>query len=257
MNLQNLVNYCHDFDLPDPFSGAVVPKPLNIDMVKNAIMIRCGLLTPVYQDPETFTDVTTVWFARMQWTFEHILNIVQSEYSPIENVFEERTEETAYGHTNTKTGGYKDKEGGKDTVALSGSDTTELSGTDERDISNSGTDTTTNTISAYNASTYQPDNESATSHGHTVDDDITYGKSEETTYGKSEDKTYGHNIERVYNSEKDTQGGKDTLTVKRRGNVGTISANALIEEELKLLRHFDAYGFIAELFEKDNMIMIY
>lgn len=257
MNLQNLVDYCRDFDLPDPFSGATVPAPLNLDAVKSAIMIRCGLLTPVFTDPTTFTNVVTQWFFQKQWTFEHIINIIESEYSPIENVFEDRTETTEFGHTNTKTGGFKDTNGGKDTIALSGSDTVEESGTDERDISNSGTDTTTNTISAFNSSTYQPDNKSETSHGHAIDDDITYGKETETTYGKQSDTTHGHTLERVYNSEKDTEGGKDILTIKRHGNVGTISANALISEEVKLLRHFDAYGFIAELFEKDNMIMIY
>lgn len=241
MNLQNLVNYCRDNDLPDPFSGAVVPSPLNIDMVKSCIMVRCGLLTPVFNDPETFTDVTTIWFAKNQWTFEHLINIVQAEYSPIENVFEDRTETTEFGHNNVKTGGFKDTNAGKDSV--------QNSGTDERDISNSGTDTTTNTISAFNSSTYQPDNESKTTHGHKIDDDLKYGLKTETTHG--------HTLERVYNSEKDQEGGKDILTVKRHGNVGTISANALIQEELNLLRHFDIYGFIAELFEKDNMIMIY
>ena len=52
MNLQNLVNFCHGHGLPDPFSGATVPAPLNLDSVKSAIMIRCGLLTPVYPEPE-------------------------------------------------------------------------------------------------------------------------------------------------------------------------------------------------------------
>lgn len=289
MNLQNLVDFCEGAGLPSPFEGANVPAPLNLESVINAIMIRCGLLTPIYPEPDVFREMTRHWFDVKQWTFEHIINIIEAEYSPIENVFEERTETTTYGHTNTKTGGFKDtnggkdtvkdsgkdsvKDSGKDTISASGSDTVEQSGTDERDISNSGTDTTTNTISAFNSSTYQPDNQSATQHGHTVDDDITYGKSEETTYGKSEDTTYGkqsdttygkqtetthgHSIERVYNSEKDTQGGKDELSVKRHGNVGITSSDELINQELELLRHFDAYGFIAELFEKDNMIMIY
>ena len=225
MNLQNLVNYCKDFDLPDPFSGAFVPEPLDLDAVKSAIMIRCGLLTPVFNDPETFTKVTTQWFFNKQWTFEHLINIVKAEYNPIENVFEERTEDTTYGRTDTRTGGYKDTNGGKD----------------QRDITNAGTDTTTNTISAFNSNTYQPDNQSATLHGHTVDDDL----------------TYGHTLEREYKSDKNTQGGKDTLSVKRHGNIGVTSADDLIQQELELLRHFDIYGFIAELFEKDNMIMIY
>lgn len=273
MNLQNLVDFCQGAGLPDPFSGATVPAPLNINTVKSAIMVRCGLLTPVYGEPEVFTNLVTHWFETKQWTFEHLINIIQAEYSPIENVFEDRTETTSFGHTNTKTGGFKDTNGGKDTTENSGKDTTAFtgtdsvteSGTDQRDISNTGTDTTTNTISAYNSSSYQPDNKSELLHGHSVDDDITYGHSTSTTHGKTEtltngkktDVTHGHTIERVYNSEKDTEGGKDELTVKRHGNVGTISADALIEQELELLRHFDIYSFIAKLFEEDNMIMIY
>lgn len=241
MNLQNLVDFCQGAGLPSPFSGASVPAPLDLNTCISAIMIRCGLLTPVYSEPEVFTNMTTQWFNTHQWTFEHIIAIIQAEYSPIDNVNEIRNERTKYGHNNTKTGGYKDTEAGKDTVANSG--------TDARDVSNSGTDTTTNEISAYNSTGYQADNKSSLSHGHKVDDDITYGKSTDTTYG--------HNVTRVYNSEKDQEGGIDELLVSRHGNIGVTTNQHLIEEELDLLRHFDAYGFIAELFEKDNMLMIY
>lgn len=257
MNLQNLVDFCEGAGLPSLFAGASVPAPLDINTCINAIMVRCGLLTPCYNDPDTFRNITSIWFDRKQWTFEHLINIIQAEYSPIENVFEERTEDTTYGRTNTKTGGFKDTNGGKDTIKNSGKDTEETSGTDERDISNSGTDTTTNTISAFNSATYQPDNKSELSHGQSVDDDVTYGKQIDTTYGKQTDTTHGHTIERVYNSEKDTQGGKDTLSVKRHGNIGVTTSQQLINEELELLRHFDIYGYIAELFEEENMLMIY
>lgn len=241
MNLQNLVNFCQGAGLPDPFSGATVPEPLNLDTVKSAIMVRCGLLTPVYGEPDVFTNLVTHWFETKQWTFEHLINIIQAEYSPIENVFEERTETTTFGHTNTKTGGFKDTNGGKDTV--------KDSGTDQRDISNSGTDTTTNLISAFNSTNYQADNKTDVLHGHKIDDDLTHGKQTDTTHG--------HTLERVYNSEKDTEGGKDELSVSRHGNIGVTSADQLIEQELELLRHFDIYSFIAKLFEEDNMIMIY
>ena len=257
MNLQNLVDYCRGAGLPDPFSGATVPTPLNLDSVKSAIMVRCGLLTPVYGEPDVFTDLVTHWFFTKQWTFEHLINIIQAEYSPIENVAEVRTEETDYGHTMTKSGSYKDTEGGKDTSENSGKDVTAFTGTDNRDISNTGTDTTTNTISAFNSNTYQPDNQSALLHGHSIDDDITYGKTETLTNGKKTDTTYGHNVERVYNNQKDAESGKDTLTVRRHGNIGVTTNQQMINEELELLRHFDIYSFIAKLFEEDNMIMIY
>lgn len=257
MNLQNLVDFCQGAGLPDVFSGATVPSPLNIDTVRSAIMVRCGLLTPLYLEPDVFTNLVTHWFNTKQWTFEHLINIIQAEYSPIENVSELRNEKTKYGHNSTKTGGYKDTEAGKDTHENSGKDVTALTGTDNRDISNSGTDTTTNTISAFNSSAYQPDNESKTLHGHKVDDDITYGKTETLTNGKKTDVTYGHNITRVYNSEKDQEGGVDELIVSRHGNIGVTTNQQMINEELNLLRHFDIYGYIAELFENDNMIMIY
>ena len=285
MNLQNLVDYCQEFGLPDPFSGASIPAPLNIDTVISAIMVRCGLLTPVYNDPSTFTNMTTHWFTTKQWTFEHLIKIIQSEYSPIENVFELRNEKTKYGHNKTTSGGYKDTEGGKDTVALSGTDTEAHSGTDSvahtgtdteahsgtDSVSHSGTDTTTNEISAFNATGYQADTKSSTTHGESIGTThgesigttyghnigTTHGESIGTTYGKSEDTTYGHNIEREYKNQKDQEGGTDEVIVSRHGNIGVTTNQQMINEELELLRHFDIYGYIAELFEKDNMIMIY
>ena len=256
MNLQNLVDYCEGAGLPSPFSGANVPDPLNLETVVNAIMIRCGLLTPVYPEPEVFREMTRHWFDTKQWTFEHLIKVIQSEYSPIENVFEERTETTDYNSKNITSGGYTDTSSGKDTVSDSGTDSEQLSGTDARDIRNSGTDSTTNTISAFNSATYQPDNQSETTHGHDVDDDITYGKKTNTTYGKQSDTTYGKQIKRV-NDETASRTGKDTLSVNRHGNVGVTTSQQLINEELELLRHFDIYSYIAKLFEEDMFIMIY
>ena len=257
MNLQNLVDYCKLNDLPDVFSGADLPEPLNVETCVSAIMVRCGLLTPVYTDPDTFRSATSLWFTRKQWTFEHLINVINAKYSPIENVDETREEKTTYDSKDTHTGGYSDAASGSDTVADSGSDSVEESGTDERDISNSGTDTTTNTISAFNSSTYQPDNQTETAHGHAIDDDITYGKSTETTYGKSTETTYGKSISHTYNNDQMAKSGSDTLRVRRHGNIGVTSNVKLIEEELSLLRHFDIYGYIAELFEEENMLMIY
>ena len=321
MNLKNLVDYCRLNNLESPFAGAHVPAPLNLETVLNAIMVRCGLLTPVYNDPDTFRDITGIWFDTKQWTFEHLIKIIESEYSPIENVFEERTETSIYGSTQTRTGGFTDTNSGTDTVEASGTDERDIaesgtderdiaesgtderdisesgtderdisesgtderdiseSGTDERDISDSGTDTTTNTISAFNSSGYQADNKSELAHGKNVDDDITYGKKvddditygkkvddditygkkvdDDITYGKKVDTTHGHELERVYNNDQTAHSGQDQLKISRHGNIGTISADELIEKELELLRHFDIYGYIAGLFEKDNMIMVY
>ena len=269
MNLQNLVDFCEGAGLPSPFAGASVPAPLDIDHCISAIMVRCGLLTPLYNDPDTFRGATAVWFNNKQWTFEHLIKLIQKDYDPLENYDRSDNFDHTKGTSATRSGGYKDTEGGKDTTALSGTDTEAHSGTDTTALS--GTDTTTNTISAFNSSTYQPDNKSETgygksedlTHGESIDttygksEDLTHGESIDTTYGKQSDLTYGHTLERSYNSDKTTYSGKDTDSGRSHGNIGVTTTQQMFEQELQLLAHFDVYNWIAEQFENDNMIMLY
>ena len=414
MNLQNLIDYCRDLGLPDPLSGVSVPAPLNSDTMKSAIMVRCGLQTPLYGDPATFTNFTTHWFNTHQWTFEHLINVIQAEYSPIENVFENRKETTTYGSSNIHSGGYEDAASGTDTTTHSESDSVERTFEDyhdkteqsfdeyhdkteqsfedyhdktehsfdqyhdkvdqtfdqyhdknersfdqyhddtERTYTNyddstdhtytnykettemMGSHVTETRVSAYNDSTYQPstitgetfgediggsadgrkDQKSISgSHkddrkitgsykdGHTetgkiIDDRTETGKktsdhtetgkriddrtetgsrindrtetgkriNDRTETGSYKDETiYGHKIDvengkmitRTYNDDKEDHVGIDTFEVFRHGNIGVTTNQQMIEAELELLRHFDIYGYISELFETDNMLMIY
>lgn len=237
MNLNNLVQYCRINNLDDIFAGLSVPAPLNPAAVKSAIMVRCGLLTPVYNDPDTMRQLVADWFFQKQWTLQHVVKIIEAEYSPIENY--DRYENS----TDTHKGTVKDEGGGNDTH--SGKDTNNLKIVNDTDA-HTGTDTTTNTISAENSNVYSPDNKSELQHGET----ITYNKDDTTTI------THGHKIDRT-----DHNTRTDDLTDKHEshmhGNIGIVTNQQMIEAELKLLEHFDAYRWIAEQFEKDFMIMLY
>lgn len=251
MNLQNLVDYCKGHGV-DAFQGAYFPAPLDKDTAISAIMIRCGLLTPVYGDPEVFINATKNWFDRKQWTFQHLINIIQAEYSPIEN-YDRYHDETAGKNTSDiHTGGYSENGTSNDDRVLSGSDAEKHTGKDTDKAS--GTDTTTNTISAFNSSTYQPDNESKTTYG--KQNDLTHGHTITTEYGKIDKDNSGYQFSRSYN-EQTAHTGDDTLKQHSHGNIGVTTNQQMIEQELELLRHFDIYGYIAEQFENDNMIMIY
>lgn len=333
MNLQNLVDFCKEYELPDIFSGVSVPAPLNPDVVKSAIMVRCGLLTPLYGEPDTFRNLVTHWFTTKQWTFEHLINVIQSEYSPIENVYENRKETTTYGSSNIHSGGYKDAASGKDTTTHSEKDSTERTFTNyhdknersfdqyhdknersfdqyhdkiarEYDAQNplkestkfQGSHVTESLISAFNDSAYQADKKTGETYGvnaagtsdprqdektttgkytddHTetgkvIDDRTEAGKviDDRTETGSYKDETlFGHKITldngktitRTYQNDKEDHVGIDTFDVFRHGNIGVTTNQQMINEELELLRHFDIYSFIAELFENDNMLMIY
>lgn len=231
MNLKNLHDYCKNHDM-DIFSGVIAPDPINIETLKSAIMIRCGLLTPVYNDPETFIAATTYWFMSKQWTFQHLINIVNAEYSPIENVDRYDNTTTTHGGSDSKNGGYKNTESGSDSKNGGYTDT------------NSGVDTTTNNISAFNSSAFQPDNQEQTQHGHVV------------TNSNNETTTYGHTLDNT-NNETTTYNSNESFTQHLHGNIGVTSNQQLINQELELLSKFDIYKYIAEEFEKDNFIMVY
>lgn len=248
MNLNNLVKYCAAIGLPDPLSGISVPEPINKDLVRSAIMVRCGLLTPVYAEPAVFTEIVADWFQEKQWTFEHLINIIKAEYSPIENVDEYSdyidSRKTNDDFTATET---RDRTGQSNTNERSNSKKVGNSGEE-----NSGSDITENEVSAENASTYQPDNKSTVTYGKQTDQNYS-----ETTDGTADGERKDSENEKIVKSNAGT--GSDDLhhIGRRHGNVGVTSNQQLITSELELLRHFDIYRYIAEIFEADNMLLIY
>lgn len=240
MNLQNLVDWAQ-FKGIDIFSGVTVPAPLNADTVKSAIMIRSGLMTPLYLEPEVFQACIKHWFTAKQWTIDHLIKVIEAEYNPIDNYNRtENIKETLSGSDSVSmTGGSKQTNGGKDTTAHSGTDTT----------AHSGTDTTTESISAENSATWSNDSKS----------DLLHGESVGLTHGEQIDLTHGHTVTDEFQNRKDTtQYGKiNTKESTVRGNIGVTTTQQMIEQELELLRHFDIYGWIADQFENDNMLLIY
>ena len=215
MNLQNQVDYLQTLQQIDIFDGLSVPAPLNADTAKSAIMIRCGLLTPVYSEPEVMRAAIGQWSVRMQWTFKHLINIIQAEYSPIENTdrYSEHTVTNEGGSTRTHSGTDTRSEthggtdtrseggttgtvhGGTDTRTEGGTTGTTHGGTDTRTeggttgTAHGGTDTTTNEVSAYNSTGYQADRKETLQHGET--ETVTHGKTDSLQHGETETITHG------------------------------------------------------------------
>lgn len=219
MNLQNLVDYCQWQGI-DIFENCTVPAPLDIEMVKNEIMKKCGLLRPVYGEPEVFKALTKMWFDSNQWNFDHLVKIINADYSPIENVYE--------------SDHYTTQHSGTDKRALSGRDIDTLSG---KDTVTDGS-ATTHEVSAFNSSGYQPSSKDSNS----GDIDTKYGKTDTVDYGKKDDFTHGH---------------LETYDRLRHGNIGVTTNDALILEELSMLEKFNPYDWIAAKFERENFLQIY
>lgn len=260
MNLINLIDLCKVYNLPDPLSGISLPAPLDAEACRSAILIRCGMLEPVYYEPEVFTQIFASWFSMRDWNFKHLIAIIQAEYSPIENT--DRYSE----HTIAREGGDTTTHSGTDTTTNSGSDRNVSSGQDSK--TNTGTDTNTKTpnlteqrideISAENASTYQADSQHTTTNTGTEENSGEFEHLEATSYGKTDTFTHGK-IEAVQHGhvEANEYDGSESYTEHTHGNIGVTSNVTLITEELDLIRRFNVYEWIAERIEEDFFVQVY
>lgn len=128
-NFQSLIDY--DSTILD--GAELVPAGIDADILKTEIVFECGLLQPLYPEPETMKAAISQWFAARSWTFEHLLNIINAKYSPIENT--DRYDST---------------------TRVIDRDTSE-SGTNSRDTESSveTTGETTGQVSAFNSASWQ------------------------------------------------------------------------------------------------------
>ena len=106
MNLQNQIEYLKNILNLDLFDDCSVPAGLDLERVKGAIIMRCGLLTPLFSEPTVQRMATQQFFSENQWNFSHLVKIISADYSPIENVFEDRTETETIGKNHSDSGNF-------------------------------------------------------------------------------------------------------------------------------------------------------
>lgn len=228
------------------FEGLKLPEgsPLDRDTMINDILMRCGLNYPNFADPYVMKSAIAVWSAKNQYTFEHVAKIYKADYSPIENY--DRYEDMS---TN------RDRKMDDDTTSK-GSKYENAFGTNNvtNDLlqEHSGKDSTVdeNTTSAYDASTYQPENKSTSdlTHGEKIADTGTVATNTSQNRSTTNDTTTAKD---VVENEKTTQ--KNHI----RGNIGVMTATAMQEAEYELLGKFNPYSFISGLFENDLTLYVY
>ena len=96
MNLQNQLDY-----LPTMLDGVTLPSDdLDVDLLKSVIVERCGLLEPLYSEPETMKQVISIWFRAHQWNIAHVIDLIKTAYKPLENY--DRHEDLERGKTDTR-----------------------------------------------------------------------------------------------------------------------------------------------------------
>lgn len=231
MNLQNQLDF-----LPDLLDGVIVPEPIDAEVLKSEIVLECGLLRPLYSEPSVMKQAIAQWFTTHAWTFDHLVNIILAEYSPIENTDRYTTDSRTTGKNRTYTLQRSDTATERETE----------SETDSRETSTETGTTEESSVSAFNASTYQPSSKK---------DTAGTGSGEESGQ-RSGERNLTHT---GGTTESHTEGetGTDGYTAHTHGNIGVTTNQELITQELALLQEFNIYTWIARELRSDLFLEVF
>ena len=253
-------------------------------------MIKGGQMEPLFTDPRFFYQMNLMWWKKWVPTFQYWWTALEKDYEPLwdRNGYEEvedHTDET--GTLDTATSGKEvmddDTTGSKSsteiidddtTYSRSGTSTEQLSGKDktthdsDRDIS------VENKVSAYDASTYQPESQSHTDDTLNSDNtEITYGKKTETTYSENgsgtDDKTttYTENTTGTDDRTTTTSGTVDTDTTGSKdfahsmhswGNWGiSQTSQKLLDSEFDVRFRLNPYELMSDIFLNEMAVRVF
>ena len=205
--------------------GVILPTDdLDTELLKSVIMERCGLLEPLYSEPETMKEVISIWFRSHSWNIERIINLIKTKYAPLENY--DRHEDLERGKSDTRNR----------TEATTENRTQEYSETG--DVTNN--EETERTVAAFNTSAYTP-----------ADKTVRDARTQTETGGSTEGSTTGNLT--------GTEAGNENEHAINyiHGNIGVTTSQTMFLSEVDLLGGFNAYTFIAEMFSKDLMLSIW
>lgn len=236
------------------------------------ILMEFAELEVIYPDPVFMKHAIGAWSWKEVPTWDRIYAAAMADYNPIENYNRtETSSETANGTHSEQSSG-SETHSGTDTETNSGTDNVTHSGTDSSNTSNTsshtgttadantGSDTLTTNRAAFDSSSLVTTGTDTTQHGHTLtktfNETTTDHGNASVTHGEKIGTTHGHVIATKHGESINNSGnrsGTDKNTVTRNshisGNIGTVSSQAMLEQELVVSPKLNVYNYIMESFK--------
>lgn len=265
---------------PSLLDGIRLPEGMDVGLFKELLMEACGDLYPYYQVPPRLKSLIAAWFTARQTDIERMYASLSAEYNPIENY--DRTEEhkdvLQHSGTDTDTNtlgtkeilkrtGTEDVTGhGEDVTIQQGTQKTEEQGTEK--TVGSGQDTQTVSVSAYDAATYQPREQTVNAPGSTqtrtpnlittVTPDLTTIVTPESGTTRTPDLTDETSRSGSDSLQKEWGHKEDrTLNIRAHGNIGVTTNQEMILSELSLRQKNNLYYIVIGMFEDRFMSQVY
>lgn len=197
---------------PAVFSNLTFPAAIDEETFIDSLLLEYGECPLIYPDYDFMKLAIGAWCRKWYANFERIATALSASYNPIHNY--DKTETWTENETNEKES------------------TREL--TNDTDITESEDSTSENQISAYNESTYQPDNKTINDIDSTRNSDTEINESATENHEKQNTKTG-----RVY------------------GNIGVTESSAMVLNELDLRTNQNLYHILSEMFYREFCLYVF
>lgn len=274
LTLIGLENYLNSYE-DSLFTDLRLPSEINRDDFINNTLMEGGEFEVIFSDPELLKPMIALWGRKWNQTFDKWIRALNASYDPLENY--DRTEVG----TDTHTGTVVDAGTGSQTGTVNTSNDTSHSGTVTIDndttntgtVSNAGTQTgtvdvdatVTNEVSAYNVSTYSPENKETTDNTRTDNlstsdtrtDNLAGTSDTTTTYGDRID-TNNLRTDNLFSTNNNTKTNDltDRHDLRIHGNIGVTTSQQMLQSELDL-RYWNLLNKMSSLFLAEFVIPIY
>lgn len=220
--------------------------------VKKNILVECAEFEFLYPNPTVAKNIIGLWSRKEQPYWDRVYKASLLEYDPIENYRRNEQESISDGRTEEHSGVDSTSSGGTDTASRSGSDTT--TGNSGSTDTESGTDTVTNKITGFDSNTLVDHDSSATLYGHKNTN--TANGTNTTTYGTVDSREYGR-TDSIRHGEKIEHSGGSERSLLAFGNIGTMTSQDMLTQELEVAKIVQVVPIIIESFKNRFCLMVY
>ncbi len=216
-------------DMSLMFKDAQLPAGIDYKDLAGTIIVLVGTCPVVVSETKQFKYISDLFFRTHYDMFNRIIRAMETDYKPLEN-YDRIEEGNDRNWGDRKNNGTVSNKGGGET-------NDKHTGTDTHTNDHTGTDTVTHRVSAFNDTGFVNDNQ------------------DETTYDSKDTITdsYDSNMQskqELSNTRTDDLVQSDDFTTKHylraRGNIGTLTSQAMLQSEIDLRLRNDIYKIIAK-----------
>lgn len=246
--LVNGIWYFIDYQFPEVFD--IDSSQLDIMFMSNwSLRTAAPILRVIHQDEDT-TMLTTLELLQLasvikgmfKLKWDKMMAVAELEYDPIHNYHDHLVESIEYSEEidRSKSGSGSNSNTRTDNLSEQTTDARQI--TETRNLTNSGSDTNQNNIYGFNSSTAVGESNNSGSNSNTESGTVTTAHSGTLTTANTGTQANSGSNSYSQTGDDDTSGERSREYTKT-GNIGNISTQKLIKEELDLWR----YNFLCEM----------